>query len=128
MKDLISAAKEARLSAYAPYSNFLVGAAILTKTGKIFTGCNIENASYSLTCCAERVAATSAIAQGHLDFEALAVVTTSGAYPCGACRQFLSEFSPDLAIVTANPHGNLLGETTLDAIFPAAFDKGNLNP
>lgn len=128
MKDLISAAIEARIHAHAPYSNFLVGAAVLTKSGKIFTGCNIENASFSLTCCAERVAAASAISQGQRELEAIAVVSTTGAYPCGACRQFLSEFAPELLIIISDHHGKCLAETTLDAIFPEAFDRNSLNP
>lgn len=128
MRELISTATEARLRAYAPYSDFLVGAALLTSSGEVYSGCNIENASFSLTCCAERVAAASAIADGHQNFEALAVVSVNGSYPCGACRQFLHEFSPDLLIIIADTHGQLIAETTLSALYPSAFNSGSLEP
>ncbi|GAA5495323.1 cytidine deaminase [Rubritalea squalenifaciens DSM 18772] len=128
MRELIAAATEARLRAYAPYSDFLVGAALLTSSGKIYAGCNIENSSYSLTCCAERVATASAIADGHQNFEALAVVSVNGSYPCGACRQFLNEFTPDLLIIIADTHGKISAETTLSALYPSAFSPDSLEP
>lgn len=112
MKDLdvnrlLSAAIAARGRAYAPYSKFLVGAALLCPDGEIFSGCNVENISYGLTICAERTAAATAISQGHQKFTALAVVTETNlpTSPCGACRQFLAEFSPDLWIVSATLAG-----------------------
>lgn len=101
---LIDAAKKARDSAYAPYSRFAVGAALLTKSGRIITGCNVENLSFGLTICAERAAVFSAIAAGEKEFEAIAVVadSVSPVTPCGACRQVLSEFASELPICSAN--------------------------
>src|SRR6266480_6797321 len=105
--NLIKAASEARLQAYAPYSRFAVGAAVQCKAGTVFIGSNIENISYGLTVCAERVAIGSAIAAGEREFVAIAVVadTIEPVVPCGACRQFLAEFSPDLIIVSATIMG-----------------------
>lgn len=101
---LISAARQAREAAYAPYSNFKVGAALLAADGEIFTGCNVENLSFGLTVCAERNAVFSAVASGRQKFTAIAVVTDSisPATPCGACRQVLNEFAPDMWVVCAN--------------------------
>lgn len=96
---LIAAALAARHQAYAPYSKFLVGAAVLIPQGKIFTGCNVENASYGLTICAERAAIFSAVASGFRQFSLLAIATTGGTPPCGACRQVLAEFAPDLPVL-----------------------------
>ena len=106
--ELIRRALAARLHAYAPYSNFAVGAAVQCKSGTVFSGSNIENLSYGLTICAERVAIATAIAAGEREFVALAVVadTTEPVVPCGACRQFLAEFAPDLIIVSATLRGN----------------------
>jgi cytidine deaminase len=100
---LVQAALSKRLQAYAPYSKFLVGAAVLTEDGSVFTGTNVENASYGLTICAERVAAAAAVAAGHRKLKAVAVATAGGASPCGACRQFLAEFggSMDVLLVDA---------------------------
>lgn len=108
-RSLIAAAKTARLKAYAPYSQFLVGAALLTESGEIFTGCNVENISYGLTICAERVALGAAVAQGHKTFHMIAIVadTVSPISPCGACRQVMAEFAPDLRIVLSNLLGDL---------------------
>src|SRR4051812_19314839 len=101
-KKLLAAAKAAQRNAHAPYSKFRVGAALLTKSGKIYTGCNVENASYGLTICAERVAITKAVSDGHRHFQAIAVVCPSRQpTPCGACRQFLAEFG-DLTIICAD--------------------------
>jgi cytidine deaminase len=106
--NLIKAASEARLQAYVPYSRFAVGAAVQCKAGTVFIGSNIENISYGLTVCAERVAIGSAIAAGERDFVAIAVVadTLEPIAPCGACRQFLAEFAPDLIIVSATLRGD----------------------
>ena len=95
---LVAAALEARRQAYAPYSKFAVGAALLTSTGRIFPGCNVENTSYGLTICAERTAACSAVAAGEREFTAIAVALSGGGTPCGACRQFLAEFNPALPV------------------------------
>ncbi len=105
-KDLVQAAREAREHAYAPYSHFRVGAALLTRSGRVFTGANVENASYGLSVCAERVAAFNAVAAGEREFEAIAVVTGNGVMPCGACRQVLAEFGPDMRIIVADAEGN----------------------
>ena len=105
---LIDAAAKARQSAVAPYSKFKVGAALLTKRGDIITGINVESASYGLTCCAERVALFNALTSGKQNFIAVAVVARApgGPMPCGACRQLLAEFSPDLIIVGATLRGD----------------------
>jgi cytidine deaminase len=106
--NLIQIASAARLRAYAPYSNFAVGAAVQCKSDTVFAGSNIENISYGLTICAERIAISSAVAAGEREFVALAVVadTTEPIVPCGACRQFLAEFAPDLIIVSATLRGD----------------------
>ena len=96
---LIQQAAEAREVAYAPYSNFLVGAALLTADGKTFTGCNVENASYGLSICAERTAICKAVSEGHQAFRAIAVAASPLASPCGACRQFIVEFGKDLSLI-----------------------------
>ncbi len=113
----------AREHAFAPYSNFAVGAALLVETGEIFGGCNIENASYSLTLCAERVAASAAILEGFRDFTALAVVaeTADTVIPCGACRQFLAEFAPRLPIFCGGRGVHQL--VLLSALFPSPFSQ-----
>ena len=107
--ELIQAAIAARRSAYAPYSQFSVGAALVTKAGKTYTGCNIENVSLGLTICAERSAIATAIAQGSKDFDTIAVVTAgkTPAVPCGACRQVLAEFNPNMKIVAATTDGKV---------------------
>lgn len=101
---LIEAAKEAAQKAYSPYSGYKVGAALLTNKGTIYTGCNIENASYSLTVCAERNAVAQAVINGENDFSAIAIYVDSEIPfpPCGACRQVLSEFAPSLRVIYAN--------------------------
>jgi cytidine deaminase len=106
-KSLIDAASSARGRAYAPYSKFSVGAALLTKSGKIFAGCNVENISLGLTICAERAAVAAAVADGEKEFAAIAVVTEfpEPVFPCGACRQVLAEFNPELEVVTATTEG-----------------------
>jgi cytidine deaminase len=107
--ELISRASAARLLAYAPYSKFSVGAALVTKAGKIYTGCNVENVSLGLTICAERSAIATAIAQGSKDFVAIAVVTAGKkpAIPCGACRQVLAEFNPSMKVLAATVDGTV---------------------
>jgi len=121
---LIEAAKGARERAFAPYSNFKVGAALQTKSGKIFTGCNIENASYGLTICAERVAIFKAISEGEKEFINLAVVadTENLTPPCGACRQIIWEFCGDVPVTFSNLEGKT--ETLLmKELLPRAFDS-----
>lgn len=118
---LIGAAKEARLRAYAPYSNFQVGAALECSDGTVFTGCNVENISYGLTICAERVALASAVAAGHRSFRRIAVVadTTQPISPCGACRQVMAEFCDDLTVVSANYRGEVF-RAALSELLPRA--------
>lgn len=96
---LIQQALQAMKNAYAPYSHFQVGAALLTESGAVVEGCNVENCSYGLTICAERTAAVSAVAQGLVDWKAIAIASVGGVAPCGACRQFLAEFAPNLTIL-----------------------------
>lgn len=109
MDKLIAEAKMAREKAYAPYSNFKVGAAVLTTDGKIFTGCNVENSSYGLTICAERAAIFNAVSSGYKKFTKIAVVTDSepSASPCGACRQVIFEFGDDIEVIMANLKGDI---------------------
>ncbi len=120
--DLIAAARKVRIQAHAPYSNFAVGAAILTDKGGVFVGCNVENASFGLTICAERVAAASAVAAGHKTFVKLALSLPEGGTPCGACRQFLSEFADELVIVIDDSDKEgAVRETSLAALLPDRF-------
>ena len=121
-KNLILAAKKAREKAYAPYSRFRVGAAALTSSGKIFTGCNVENASYGLAICAERVAVSKAISEGEKKITAVAVFAGKGVRvsPCGACRQFICEFGPDINVVTISPAGKITAEK-ISSLLPGAF-------
>lgn len=118
---LIDKAKEAREMAYVKYSNFKVGAALLGKSGKIYTGCNVENASYGATICAERVAFTKAISEGEKEFEAIAIVSSSEdvTYPCGICRQFMSEFGLDLKLIFTDE--KKISECKLSDLLPHAF-------
>ena len=119
---LIQAALKVREQAYAPYSNFLVGAALLTGDGNVFVGCNVENASYGLAICAERNAITTAVAAGHQNFAAIAVAATPLASPCGACRQFIFEFGDEIQIIAvdaANP--TLRNQWTSKELLPSGF-------
>ncbi len=121
-RELVDAAMTAREQAYAPYSKFLVGAALLTEDGQIVTGCNVENASFGMTICAERNAVFAAVARGHRRFQAIALATVGGATPCGACRQVLAEFCDDLPILIvdiAQPH--VVTETSLAVLLPGRF-------
>jgi cytidine deaminase len=121
-QQLLDQARRARERAYAPYSNFTVGAAVLTAAGEIFSGCNIENASLGATICAERVAIFAAVAAGHRDLTALAVVagTAEPVAPCGLCRQVLAEFSPDCRVIMANNAGHIR-LANLKELLPLAF-------
>jgi len=124
---LISAARQARENAHAPYSNFRVGAALRAASGRIFGGCNVENATYGLTVCAERIAIFKAISEGERGFEAIAVVTDTDRLtpPCGACRQLIWEFCGDVPVILAN----LKGQTEvipMRELFPKPFDSSNL--
>lgn len=123
--DLLKRAIEAREYAYAPYSHYRVGAALLTKSGKIYTGCNIENVAYTPSNCAERTAIFKAVSEGERDFKAIAVATINGVAPCGVCRQVMREFGPDLIVII----GNLRDEyqvLTLPDLLPQSFGPENL--
>ncbi|MFN3307763.1 MAG: cytidine deaminase [Anaerolineales bacterium] len=118
---LIESALEARRWAYAPYSGYPVGAALLTASGRIYDGVNIENAAYPNTICAERVAVFKAVSEGEREFIAIAVVTSNAGAPCGACRQVLSEFGLDTLVLIADEQRNLMVETTVGELLPRAF-------
>ena len=120
--ELYKLARKAARNAYAPFSGFRVGAAILTTTGEIFTGVNVENSSYGATICAERVACAKAISEGFRNFEAIAVATHSGdqAVPCGMCRQFLFEFAPNLKVIIGRDEENI-EVTSLDELLSKGF-------
>ncbi|MBP3543751.1 MAG: cytidine deaminase [Lachnospiraceae bacterium] len=121
-EELLSRAKEGMKHSYAPYSKFNVGAALLCRDGTVFTGCNIENASYGAAICAERTAMTKAISEGHTDFEKIAVVCSSGsyAYPCGICRQFMSEFMLEGSVVLEDKAEGMK-EFPVTELLPGAF-------
>jgi cytidine deaminase len=123
---LMDAARNMRAHAYAPYSGFTVGAALQTQDGTVVTGCNIENASYSISICAERVAFARAVAQGHRNFSALAIAGPEGVdtSPCGACRQFASEFAPNLEVTYTSR--NSVVRTTIEQLLPDAFTGESL--
>jgi len=123
---LINLANEARRRAYAPYSNYPVGAALRTKTGRLYTGVNIENAAYPHTMCAERVAIFKAVSEGETEFDVIAVVTNNGGSPCGGCRQVMSEFGLDTIVLIANGEGNLQKELTVAELLPEAFMSAHL--
>ena len=123
---LIDLAIEARRRAYAPYSRYPVGAALRTKSGKVFTGVNVENAAYPTTICAERTAVFKAVSEGEREFEVIAVVTKNGGSPCGSCRQVLAEFGLDTIVLIANEAGKLLQETTVSELLPGAFTPEHL--
>ncbi len=126
---LIQTAMQVRNNAYAPYSHYAVGAALLAADGRIFTGANVENAVYPLTICAERSAVARAVSDGVRDFVAIAVVTRDGGTPCGSCRQVLAEFGLQIIVLIANQEGELLDETSVAALLPKSFGPDNLkNP
>ncbi|MCS7219974.1 MAG: cytidine deaminase [Anaerolineae bacterium] len=122
---LIAAAQAARAHSYSPYSRYAVGAAVLTRAGQVFTGCNIENASYGATVCAERVALWKAVSEGERDFEAIAIVTDNGGSPCGICRQVMVEFAPTMKVIIADTSGNVR-VTTVDDLLPDRFTADDL--
>ena len=126
-KALIEAAREVRERAHAPYSKFKVGAALFSRDGRIFTGCNVENASYGLTLCAERAALVSAVSGGEREFEALAICAPGAPAPCGACRQVLNEFGPELMILMVNSSNHETARTHLSTLLPEAFQQDSLD-
>lgn len=124
---LIDCALKAQKQSYAPYSKYYVGAAVLTKSGKMYGGCNVENASYGLTNCAERTALFKAISEGEREIEAVVVVTRNGGFPCGACRQVLNEFNPRMQVICVDEQGTITSDMTLDKLLPKAFGPANLD-
>lgn len=125
-RELVDAAAEARHGAYAPYSHFAVGAAVRVASGRVYTGSNIENAAWGLTVCAERVAIWKAVSAGERDLKALAVVTETGATPCGSCRQVMAEFAEELSVVMADTAGTAW-RTSLGELLPCPFPRANLS-
>jgi cytidine deaminase len=125
---LIDLANQARQRAYAPYSNYQVGAALRTQSGRIFTGCNVENAAYPHCLCAERVAVFKAVSEGERDFEVIAVATANGGSPCGGCRQVLAEFGLETIVLIADASGKLIQETSVAELLPGAFTPKDLPP
>lgn len=123
---LVDLANTARQRAYVPYSHYPVGSAIRTKTGRIFTGVNVENAAYPQTMCAERVAVFKAVSEGETEFEVITVVTENGGSPCGGCRQVLAEFGLDTIVLLADGSGEIIKETTVKELLPEAFTPEKL--
>ena len=123
--DLLKKAVQAREYSYSPYSHYKVGAALLTRSGKIYTGCNIENAGYTPSVCAERTAIFKAVSEGETDFVAIAVATSNGGAPCGVCRQVIREFSTNLTVIIGNIEGEYQVLTLAD-LLPYSFGPENL--
>jgi cytidine deaminase len=122
VKNLVESALAARLRAYAPYSNFLVGAVILSEDGRVFEGCNVENASFGLTICAERSAVSAAIANGQRQWRAIVVASLGAVTPCGACRQVLHEFGKELEVILVDAEsGQIRARWTTGQLLPGAF-------
>ena len=126
-QQLIDAAIAAGQYAYMPYSNYRVGAALLTASGDVYGGCNIESVSFTPTVCAERTALFKAVSEGQRDFSAIAVVTRDAGSPCGVCRQMLYEFAPDMRVILADLDGKAQLVTTLRALLPHGFGPENLD-
>jgi cytidine deaminase len=123
---LLERAAQARQWAYAPYSNYQVGAALLTESGKIYDGVNVESAAYPSSMCAERVAIFKAVSEGERQFQAIAVSTANAGTPCGGCRQVMVEFSLDMAVLIGDAEGNLVHELTITDLLPGAFTPQDL--
>ena len=124
---LVDLANTARANAYVPYSHYPVGSSLRTKSGRIFTGVNVENAAYPQTICAERVAMFKAISEGEKDFEVITVVTDNGGSPCGGCRQVMAEFGLNTVVILADGKGRIVQETTVKELLPGAFTPDHLN-
>lgn len=123
---LIAAARAAAAFAYIPYSGYPVGAALLAEDGRVFTGCNIENASYPAGICGERTALVKAVSEGAQRFTALVVHTPNGGAPCGVCRQMLYEFAPSLRVLMVDGAGQIVHDGPLDGLLPHGFGPGSL--
>ena len=126
-RQLVRAALEGGKNAYIPYSNYRVGAALLSASGEVFSGCNVENAGYSPTICAERTAMVKAISEGHQQFSCIAVVSRGAGSPCGVCRQFMFEFAPDMQVILADLDGQVRMVTTAAELLPHGFGPANLD-
>ena len=124
--ELIAAAQQARSNAYAPYSKYTVGAALLTESGDVYIGVNVENSVYSETICAERSAVFGAVSKGERKFSAIAVATENGGSPCGSCRQVLSEFGLDILVLMVNSEGEVVREATVAELLPSSFGPDDL--
>src|SRR5512137_898678 len=125
-RELLSLASAARQRAYAPYSHYKVGAALRTRSGRVFSGCNVENAVYPLCTCAERTAVVKAVSEGERDIEVIAVVTQNGGPPCGSCRQVLHEFNPHLRVLLSDAEAHVR-ELGLADLLPDAFGPTHLH-
>jgi cytidine deaminase len=123
---LINLALQARQWSYSPYSHYAVGAALITSSGKIYDGVNIENAAYSMTVCAERVAIYKAVSEGERQFEAIVVATENGGMSCGACRQVMAEFGLGTEVIFVDSTGKVCAETTAGDLLPGAFSPRDL--
>jgi len=127
IKPLLAAAQAAREHAYVPYSDYAVGAALRAADGAVFTGCNVENASYPASICGERTALVKAVSEGARAFDALVVVTENGGPPCGVCRQMLFEFSPGMRVVCVDDAGKITVDATLADLLPHGFGPSQLS-
>jgi cytidine deaminase len=125
-KKLIDLAIQARQWAYAPYSHYSVGASLLTTSGRIYDGVNVENSSFPNGCCAERVAIFKAVSEGEREFEAIVVATENGGSPCGMCRQVMAEFGLDTTVIIVDATGKVRDETTVAGLLPEAFTPRDL--
>jgi cytidine deaminase len=125
-QELVKLAQAARHKAYAPYSHYDVGAALLAKSGQVFTGCNVENAVYPMVICAEQTAIVKAVSEGQREFVAIAIATRNGGSPCGACRQVMREFAPHLRVLLADDAGRVR-QLTLDQLLPDSFGPESLD-
>jgi len=125
--DLVKIACDVRKWAYVPYSKYQVGAAVLTESGRIYDGVNIENAAFPVTVCAERTAIFKAVSNGEKNFQAIAVVTKDGGMPCGSCRQVMAEFSPEMLVIVADENGKIKEEQKLSDLLPGMFTAKSLD-
>lgn len=126
IQELTAKALEARKNVYVPYSHYQVGAALLTKSGKIYTGCNIENAAYPVGVCGERTAMFKAVTEGDRDFDTIVIATRDGGSPCGACRQVMAEFALDMDVICVDETGKPVIEMTVRELLPGAFTPEHL--
>jgi len=124
--ELLAAARAARQQAYAPYSRLMVGAALLAKSGRVYRGCNVENAAYPSSICAERAALVKAVSEGDRTFQAIVVATRDGGSPCGQCRQMLYEFAPMLRVILADEAGRVTFDGSLASLLPLGFGPSHL--